>query len=73
MTISYNPALSEERRDQPVQVVPLPPRETLLNWLARSGRLKPQEFDECQRRKISEDLDEIIEPEIYDDLDDENE
>ncbi|MDX2216717.1 MAG: DUF3134 family protein [Oculatellaceae cyanobacterium bins.114] len=65
MATYYNPALSEEPRNQPMRLVPPIPKETLLNWLESSGRFRSSENDEFQEHKISEDLDDILEPELY--------
>ncbi len=72
MTPFHNPALTEESRNEPVKVVPIIPRETLLGWLERTGRFRSSELDEFQDGKIEEDLDDILEPDI-DILDEEEE
>lgn len=72
MTVRHNPALHEERRDQPMKVIPLSPRESLLGWLESSGRLQANDMNEFQANKITGELDEILEPELYE-LDDEPE
>ncbi|MBW4520100.1 MAG: DUF3134 domain-containing protein [Scytolyngbya sp. HA4215-MV1] len=63
-SVCYNPALTEEPRNQPIKVVPLSPRESLLGWLERTGRLHSGETDELLDQKVSEDLDEFLEPDI---------
>ena len=65
MAKRYNPALHEEPRNQPTKIVPLIPRESLLNWLESSGRFRSSEIDEFQEHKVTEDLDDILEPEVY--------
>lgn len=65
MTMRHNPALYEEPRNQPMKIVPLVPRESLLSWLESSGRFRSSEIDEFQDRKMLEDLDDILELEIY--------
>lgn len=65
MTICYSPSLSEEPRNKPIKVFPLIQRESLLSWLERTGRFHTSEIDELQDHKISEDLDDILEPENY--------
>jgi len=65
MATCYNPSLTEEPRNQGMKVIPLPPRETLLGWLESSGRFRLSEIDDSQDHKISESIDEILEPEIY--------
>lgn len=64
MTI-YNPALSEEPRNQPMTVIPSLPKESILAWLERTGRFKSSEIDEFHDHKITEDLDDILDPEVY--------
>ena len=65
MNTFHNPALSEESRNQPQKIVPLVPRETLLHWLDRTGRLRASESDEFREQKSSEDLDDFLDPEFY--------
>ena len=72
MTARPHPALYEERRDQPMKVIPLSPTESLLGWLESSGRLQSNEINEFQANKITGELDEILDPELYS-LDDEDE
>lgn len=61
---TYNPGLSEEPRNQPLKVVASIAQESLLGWLERTGRLKPHESDDLQDYKMSEDLDDFLEPEM---------
>ncbi len=63
--VTRNPSLSIERINQPLKVVASLPRESLLSWLESSGRLRSSEFDEVQDHKISDDLDDILEPDNY--------
>lgn len=64
MPTVYNPAFREEPRNQPIKVVPLVERETILSWLESTGRLQlGDEVDEFQDRKMSEDLDDFLDPE----------
>lgn len=65
MATSYNPALYEEPRNQPMQTVPPVPRESLLSWLENTGRFQSDEIVDLQEYKIPEDLDDILEPEIH--------
>ncbi|MBD2158878.1 DUF3134 family protein [Leptolyngbya sp. FACHB-16] len=60
-----NPALSEEPRNQPVKAVPPIPRETLFGWLERTSRFHSGSEDKFQEPVISEDVDEILDPEVY--------
>ena len=47
-------------------VVPLLPRESLIGWLESSGRFRSNELDEgFQEPKVSETLEDILEPEVY--------
>lgn len=64
MTVLYNPALYEEPRNQPMKAVSLIPRKSLFSWIESTGRFRAIEIDELQNHKISEDLDDILEPEI---------
>jgi hypothetical protein len=75
MATHYNPALSQEPRNQAIKVAPQVARQTLLGWLESAGRLKPYEVDEFHSHKTSEDLDEFLEPDTHtldDDDDDES-
>lgn len=65
MTTFHNPALREEPRNQPVAVIPLSGRESLLSWLENTGRFDLHQADEPQNLKTSEDLDDILEPDNY--------
>jgi len=66
MTKLHNPSLSEEPRNQPMKVIPVTRRESLLSWLESTGRFRPNEISEFQDHKIPEELDYILEPEVYD-------
>jgi hypothetical protein len=65
MATLYNPALFEEPRNQPMRVAPLLPRETLLSWLENAGRFHANDVDEFQDYKMTEELDDILEAEVY--------
>jgi hypothetical protein len=65
MATHYNPALHEEPQNQPTKIVPLIPRESLLSWLESSGRFRSSEVDELPSGNVSEDIDDILELEIY--------
>lgn len=70
----YNPALSEETRNQSVKIIPPIPRESLLNWLERTGRFRSDEIPEFQDYKMPEELDDILETmetEVFDSEDEE--
>lgn len=73
MTMPHNPALHEEPRSQPMTTILPIPRESLLSWLESTGRFQVSENDDTQERKISEDIDDILESENYESKDDEEE
>jgi hypothetical protein len=63
MVKPYNPALHEEPRHQPTAIVPLTQKESLLDWLANSGRLVSyvsvdQNYDDDE--DIEDDVEEIM-------------
>lgn len=53
----HNPALRQEPQGKPPTVLTYVPRETLLEWLERTGKLKPSEVNEASDRLLPEDLD----------------
>ncbi|MCU0525919.1 MAG: DUF3134 domain-containing protein [Elainella sp. Prado103] len=65
MSAYYNPALYEEPREQPMRIVPIILRESLLSWLESMGRFDASEPEKYQERELSENLDDILEPIIY--------
>jgi len=67
MTTRLNPALYQEPRNQPMKIIPPLPRESLMSWLESSGRFRSTEVDEFpnQIQIMSEDLDDILEPDLY--------
>ena len=65
MVIHHNPALRQEPRDQPIPVVPLSTGESILGWLERTGRLKIETSGEYHDHKVTEDIDDILDPEVY--------
>lgn len=60
MPTFHNPALSEEPQSRPLKVSPPIPRESLLGWLDRTGRLKPNDSNEVEVKKTSEDIEDIL-------------
>lgn len=56
-----NPALHEEPRHQPAAIIPLKREETLLDWLASTGRLEPYVFVENYYEDEEEDAEEVVE------------
>lgn len=60
-----NPSLRQEARNQRADIPPQIYRESLLSWLERTGRLKPDTLDHPPDARPSESLDEILDPEIY--------
>ncbi len=65
MTPCYNPSLREMPRSQSITAVPPIMQETLLDWLENSGRFLARDLDELQERKVVEELDDFLDPEIY--------
>lgn len=74
MVTHYNPSLRQELRYQAIPVIPLITTESLLDWLKRTGRLKPREIDLslCLDDEIPEDLEYMPESEM-DNLEEEEE
>jgi len=66
MLTRYNPSIRQELRYQAAPVTPLVATESLLDWLRRTGRLKPKEADSYKVLSILDDIDEILDPEIAD-------
>jgi len=56
-----NPALHEEPRHQPAAIIPLKHQESLLDWLASTGRLDPYVFVEHYYEDEEEDAEEVEE------------
>lgn len=65
MVTRYNPSVHQEPRNQPIPIIPLKTTESLLAWLRRTGRLKPREVDLLKEDEALEDLEYILNPEIY--------
>lgn len=65
MATQYNPSLREEPQNQPTKIVPLISRESLLSWLESSGRFRSNEINEFPDYKILEEIDDILESEMY--------
>ena len=61
MVIFQNPALSEESRYEPAQIIQLTGSESLLNWLKRTGRIKSYESDQSHENDVPEEIENIIE------------
>lgn len=61
MTPFHNPALRQEPKSNPLTVLTYVSRETLLEWLERTGKLKPNGVDEPSEQKLSEDLETLEE------------
>lgn len=55
----HNPALRQEPKNKPLTVLTYVSRETLLEWLERTGKLKPNEVDESPDQKLPEDLEDL--------------
>jgi hypothetical protein len=60
MVTRYNPSLRRELRYQAIPIIPSRATESLLNWLKRTGRLKPREIDSTQEDEVLEELEEIM-------------
>ncbi|MBE9141160.1 DUF3134 family protein [Nodosilinea sp. LEGE 07088] len=65
MAIFYNPSLHQESRDAAAKIPPQVERETLLKWLERTGRLKSDQVDGAHHPKDSDELDAILDAELY--------
>jgi hypothetical protein len=67
MITGYNPSVSQEPRYQAIPIIPPRDREPLLSWLKRTGRLQSREIELLMDldAKIPEELDDIIEAELY--------
>lgn len=67
MVNHYNfPSLHEEPRNQRAQILLIKESESLYNWIESTGRFKSYESDEVHADDLSEELDDIMEPSIYD-------
>ncbi|MBE9007025.1 DUF3134 domain-containing protein [Fortiea sp. LEGE XX443] len=55
-----NPALHEEPRYQPAAIIPLKQEQSLLDWLASTGRLEPYVFVENYYEDEEEDEEEEV-------------
>jgi hypothetical protein len=68
MTPFHNPALRQEPKSKPLTVLTYVSRETLLEWLERTGKLKSDDVNESPEQKLTEggetpeDLEENLEP-----------
>jgi len=56
-----NPALHEEPRYQPAAIIPLKEEQSLLDWLASSGRLEPYVYVENYYEDEEDDEEEVAE------------
>lgn len=66
VTTYSNPSLREEPLNQPMKIAYRIAEESLLSWLENNDRLlKPSQVDDFQSHKITEDLDDILEPDGY--------
>jgi hypothetical protein len=66
MTARYNnPALREEPRTQRAKIISANEQESLYNWLQRTGRFKSGEFDPLHNEKVPEELEDIMEADLY--------
>nr|WP_199337773.1 DUF3134 domain-containing protein [Nostoc sp. FACHB-280] len=60
-----NPALHEEPRYQPAAIIPLKQEQSLLDWLASTGRLEPYVFVEHYYEDEEDDAEEVVEQYEY--------
>ncbi len=58
-------ALHEEPRSKRAQILLIRESESLYNWIKSTGRFKSYESDEPRADALSEELDDIMETEIY--------
>jgi hypothetical protein len=65
MATFYNPSLHQESRHAAAKIPPQVERESLLKWLERTGRLKSDQVNESQHAKDSDELDAILDAELY--------
>jgi hypothetical protein len=56
----YNHSVRQEPRYQAIPIIPSRATESLLDWLKRTGRLKPREIDLSQEDKVLEDLEDAL-------------
>ncbi len=71
MATRYNPSVYQELRYQALPIIPFRETEPLLSWLKRTGRLQKRQIDPSVANKIPEELDDIIETELYSRLEEE--
>ncbi|MGB8698067.1 MAG: DUF3134 family protein [Thermosynechococcaceae cyanobacterium] len=65
MASYYNPSLSEEPRNQPIKVFPPMAQETFIGWLESTSRFLNTDNNEFQEHKVSEDIDDILDSDVY--------
>ena len=67
MATRYNPSVHQELRYQNAPITPLIDRESHISWLKRTGRLmlREREIDKYEQDTVLEEIDEIVDPEIY--------
>lgn len=61
----HNPSLRQESRHAAAKIPPQVERESLLKWLERTGKLKSEQVDGSHHPKDSDELDEILDAELY--------
>jgi hypothetical protein len=68
----YNPALREQRREEPAHVIPPRQGDTILDWLENTGRLLERESSETYYGDEEAEINDLIvgEDDGYDDDDD---
>lgn len=65
MVTRYNPSVHQAPRYQAIPIIPLTETESLLNWLKRTGRLKPRDVNSSEEIEIPEDLEDIIDNHLH--------
>ncbi len=61
MVTRYNPSVHQELLSEPLSVIPPVATESLIDWLKRTGRLKPREIDSSQEDEALENLEDLEE------------
>lgn len=67
MVRRYNhPALHEEPRNRPTQILMFKENESLYEWIESTGRFKSYKSQELHAAQVLEELEDILETSIYD-------
>jgi hypothetical protein len=65
ITMKCNPSVHQEPRYQPIPITPLSSKESLLQWLRQSGRLKPRQADAHPDSQILGEIDALLDQDDY--------